>query len=189
MERAESKASRLPDAPPPNVTVPEPPKEGYCRVREGDTLYQVSGREEVYGDPLKWVSLFQLNREALGVPRLNILHRELSPELELRYVTRPEAIRNRAKFGKKSWVVNVLSLETPEELVPYAIALMREDYPVYMTKATVKGKDWFRLRVGFFKDRTAARTAAKEIMAKMDIKGSWVADAPEELEEYGGYMG
>ena len=189
MVRAPSTASKPPEVQPPKPSVRPPLKQGYCRVGEGDSLFTVSGREDVYGDPLKWLSLFQLNQEVLGVPRHNILHRELPEDLQLRFVTQAEAVQNRAKFGKNTWVVNAISLETPEQLVPYALALMKDGHPVYMTKAKVKGREWFRLRVGFFKDRAAALSVGKKIMARLGIQGSWVADAPEELKEYGGYVG
>ena len=38
-------------------------KEGYYAVQKGDTLYRIAGREDVYGDPLKWPILYRLNKD------------------------------------------------------------------------------------------------------------------------------
>jgi hypothetical protein len=191
MVRAPSKPTPRPAVGPPREVQPEPLGEGYCRVRKGDSLYTIAGREEVYGDPLQWLSLFRLNRDSLDLQDNGamIMRRELPEGLKLRFITPSEAAQNRARFGQKSWVVNVISLETPEQLVPYALSLMKEGYPVYMTEATVNGKQWFRLRVGFFPDRIAAVAARGEIMSHLGIEGSWVDNAPEELKTRGGYVG
>ena len=39
---------------------------GYYRVQKGDSLSKVAGREDVYGNPLMWPSLFRLNMDKLG---------------------------------------------------------------------------------------------------------------------------
>jgi hypothetical protein len=191
MVRAPSKPTPRSTVEPPKEVQPDPLSEGYCRVRKGDSLYAIAGREEVYGDPLQWLSLLRLNRDSLDLQRngAKIMRRELPEGLKLRFITPTEAAQNRSRFGQKSWVVNVISLETPEQLVPHALSLMKEGYPVYMTKATVKGKQWFRLRVGFFQDRASAVAARGEIMTQLGIEGSWVDDAPEELKARGGYVG
>jgi hypothetical protein len=53
--------------------------------------------------------------------------------------------------------------------LPTAIRLVNDGYPVYLTRAKVKGKDWMRLRVGFFKNRTEATTEAKKIMGLLKL--------------------
>jgi len=61
-------------------------------------------------------------------------------------------------------------------------------YPLYLTRATLKGKHWLRLRVGFFTDRIETDTQAKKIMSTLNLTGSWVTKVDKkELDEFGGY--
>jgi hypothetical protein len=81
-----------------------------------------------------------------------------------------------------------VSATTNTKIIPPAIRLINNGYPAYITRAKVKGKDWIRLRVGFFKSRTEADTEGKKIMAMLKIADSWVTKAgKKELEEFGGY--
>jgi hypothetical protein len=42
-----------------------PVKEVFCKVRKNESLLDVAGRQDVYGDALKWPSLFRLNMNAM----------------------------------------------------------------------------------------------------------------------------
>jgi cell division septation protein DedD len=77
---------------------------------------------------------------------------------------------------------------TSEKINPFAANLIANGYLVYITRVKVKGRDWTRLRVGFFKDRTDADRQGKRIMAMLNLTDSWVTKVEkEELEEFGGY--
>lgn len=188
--------------------------DGYYRVKKGDTLFKVAGREDVYGDPMKWPSLFRLNINPLGKMKVadafelewarlfdlntdrlggmkvleDFQHEELPEGLELRFVTKPEAKENLSKLGPDVWVVNVISSQDSKKLVPPAITLMKNGYRVYIANAAVKGKEWMRLRAGFFRDRSKAAAAGKEIMFILKAGDAWVTKIEKsELEEFGGY--
>jgi len=165
-------------------------KEGHYKVRKGDSLLNISARQDVYGDPMKWPSLYRLNMNGLsgmeitkGFPAVAL------PEgLELKFVTTAKASEELNKMGRDIWVVNVHSSETSEQIVPAAITLMKKGYCVYITTAEVGGKGWIRLRSGFYGKRQTADAAGKEIMSILEISDAWVAKIGEtELEEYGGY--
>jgi hypothetical protein len=66
---------------------------------------------------------------------------------------------------------------------------MNKGYHVYLTKATVKGKEWTRLRVGFYRDKPEAAKAREKIVSFMDsTRDSWVTKIPKsEFEKFGGY--
>ncbi|MDD5645325.1 MAG: LysM peptidoglycan-binding domain-containing protein [bacterium] len=38
-------------------------------VKKGDTLWKISGKSEVYGDPTKWQKIFNSNRDKLNDPK------------------------------------------------------------------------------------------------------------------------
>jgi hypothetical protein len=174
----------------PEKQGPAKAKDGYYQIRKGDSLYKVAGRKDVYGNPMKWPSLFRLNMGGLSGMGMSddFQHKELPAGLGLRFVTAKEASENLAKLGKKVWVVNALSSRTPKKIVPAALRLMKNGYRVYISSAVVKGQKWMRLRVGFFGDRSEASAEGKRITSLLEADGAWVARLEEqEIKEFGGY--
>ena len=174
---------------PPEETVQEARAEanGVYTVKSGDCLAVIAGREDVFDDPLKWPILYQLNRVALeGVPLDERLpERRLTRGIQLRF-KQSEEERARAKERLDSiWVVNLISSPTADRIDGPAVELMKRGYPVYISRATVKGQKWMRLRVGFFQDRAQAVEAGKELQDFLDLQDSWpVRIGPEETAEY-----
>jgi cell division septation protein DedD len=164
---------------------------GYYTVGENESLYDIAGRKDVYDNPMKWPSLYRLNMNTLEDMEVteNFEYQELVEGLELKIVTLEEASERLMKLGEKMWVVHVRSTLEIENIVPTAVRLMNEGYHVYMSKATVKGKEWTRLRVGFFRDRPEAAKAREKIVSYMDsTRDSWVTKVPKsEFEKFGGY--
>ena len=106
----------------------------------------------------------------------------------LKIITPDEIKVNLKKRIQNSWVVNVLSTTTERDIWPNAIDLIENGYPVYITQIKMKGKDWIRLRVGFFKDKKEADREGKKIMAILNLTDSWSTKIREnEFNEYGGY--
>jgi hypothetical protein len=169
---------------------PQPEEPGYYIVKEGESLSAVAARDEVYGDSLKWPILYFYNREKIGELQLvdGFLERELPQGERLKVITEDEVRENLRQRAEHTYVVNVLSTRTQKRLIPTAIRLMREDYPVYLTTAVVKGKTWVRLRVGFFSTRIEAELERQKIIDLLGIRDSWVAKIKEEeFEEFAGY--
>jgi hypothetical protein len=62
-------------------------------------------------------------------------------------------------------------------------------FPVYIVRANVKGKEYMRLRVGFFKNRSEADEAGKKIKEQLKFQDSWSTKADkEEYEEVAGFV-
>ena len=162
---------------------------GYYIVKKGYSLSSIAGRDDVYGDPLKWPILYRLNMDKLDTLQVgeDFLESELPEGVRLKIITPDEAKENLERRLHNVWVVNVLSATTNEKIIPVAIRLIKNGYPVYITRATVKGKDWMRLRVGFFENKTDANIEGKKIMALLKLGNSWVTKIAKELEEFGGY--
>lgn len=165
---------------------------GYYIVKKGDSLAGIAGKEDVYGDRLKWPVLYRYNMDRLG----NFQAREDFPYMELlagvrklKIVTSDEARENLKRRTDNLWVVNVFSTtSTRGKIVSAAARLIKNGYPVYITSARVKGKEWKRLRVGFFGNRSEAAKEAKKMMAILNLVDSWVAKiVKKEFEEFGGY--
>jgi hypothetical protein len=161
----------------------------YYIIKKGDSLSSIAGRGGVYGDPLKWPILYRLNMDKLAALEAgeDFLESELPEGVMLKIITPDEAKENLERRLPNVWVINVLSTTTNEKITPVAIRLIKHGYHVYITCATVKGKDWIRLRVGFFKNKTEADTEGKKIMRLLNIGNSWVTKTAKEREEFGGY--
>jgi hypothetical protein len=162
---------------------------GYYIVKKGDSLSSIAGRDDVYGDSLKWPILYRLNMDKLASLEAgeDFLESELPEGVMLKIITPNEAKENLERRLHNVWVVNVLSATTNEKIIPVAIRLIKNGYPVYITRATVKGKDWMRLRVGFFKNKTEVDTEGKKIMSLLNLGNLWVTKIGKELEEFGSY--
>jgi hypothetical protein len=163
---------------------------GFYIAKKGDSLSSIAAREDVYGDLLKWPILYRLNMDKLGKLQLGegLPDGEIPDGLRLRILSPSEVTENLKRIVHNVWAVSVLSSTTDQEIISAAIRLIRNGYPAYITRAKVKGKDWMRLRVGFFKNRTDADKEGKKIMSMLNLHDSWITEVgKEELEEFGGY--
>jgi hypothetical protein len=159
-------------------------------VKQGESLSSIAAKNEVYGDQLKWPLLYRYNMGKIGELQLveEFLDRELPEGVELRIISADEARERLGPKANYTWVVNVISSNTQEALIPSAIRLMRDGYKVYFTSAVVSGREWIRLRVGFFETRLEADLERKKINSLLNIRNSWVTEVDqEELAEFGGY--
>ena len=164
---------------------------GIYLVRKGDSLSSIAARADVLKDALKWPILLRLNRDKLGewATGEDLPDRELPQGTELKVITAREARASLKKGTGTVWVANVLSTTSNAEIVPPAVTLVKQGYPVYIVRANVKGKEYMRLRVGFFKNRTEADDVGKKIKEQLNFQDSWSTRADkEEYEEVAGFF-
>jgi hypothetical protein len=104
-------------------------------------------------------------------------------------VTSHEAEENLMKLGGKRWVINVLSVQRPASLPSYVFRLVKNGFHTYISEAEVNGKEWTRLRVGFFEDYEEARRNVEIIgsLLSMTVGPMPVKISDSELERFGGY--
>ena len=161
----------------------------YYIVRKGDTLASIAGRADVYRNSLKWPILYRLNYNKLDTLKIgeDFLDNELPEGVRLKIITPNEARENLKRSAHKIWSVSVLSALNTKEIVPCTVKLIKNGYSPYITSKKVKGKDWMRLRVGFFKNKTEADLERKKINALLNLNNSWIAKAKKEFDEFGGY--
>ncbi len=118
----------------------------------------------------------------------DFVDRNLSEGMRLKIITPAEVVQNLERQANKVWVLNVLSTPNKREIIPAAVKLVREGYRVYITRAKAKGKDWMRLRVGFFEKKAEADAEGEKIEALLDLGEPWKTKAgKQELEDFGGY--
>ena len=169
----------------------EKEEEGTYIVRQAETLTRIAGRKDVYGDPLKWPILYFSNRNtlsAIGV-EADLITKTLPSGTRLKVITPKQVQENMKAMPSEVWAINVLSVMKDDDILPGALTLLKNKYPVYITLVNVKGADWLRLRVGFFQTRKAANEEGKKIIEMLNIRDSWTTKVGEqELTEYGGYL-
>jgi tetratricopeptide (TPR) repeat protein len=148
-----------------------PAKEAFYKVRKNESLSDIAGRQDVYGDALKWPSLFRLNMSALEKMKMteNLPADKLPEGLRVKYVSRDEASERLVEVADRLWVVDVASSKSVNSVVPYAILLMRKGYHAYLTKSQLAGEEWIRVRVGFYKDILEALKVSEEVKALLNM--------------------
>jgi hypothetical protein len=163
---------------------------GYYYIKKGDSLARIAERKDVYGDPLKWPIVCRLNMDKLGKMAVweDFADRPLLEGMRLKIITPDEEKENLKKRANKVWVVNVLSTPNKKEIIPATMKLLEKGYLAYVTRTHVKGKDYMRLRVGFFGEKAEADAAGKKIKALLNLGDPWKTKAgKEEFKEFAGY--
>jgi hypothetical protein len=182
-----SSKSKIPAKP----TAPSFSKTGqsYYSVKKGENLLTIAAHQNVYGNPLKWTALLHDNFDQLVYmpPEKGLAEHELPKGIRLKILTPADIKENGEKRRPFPWVVNVVSSMASKPLDPVAYKLVQKGYCVYICHANIKGTDWYRLRVGFFQDQTAAKAAMTEIMAIVKSDDMWPTKISQaEFDEYAG---
>jgi hypothetical protein len=140
-------------------------------VKKNESLLDIANRQDVYGDVLKWTSLFRLNMSALEKLKLtdNIATEKLPEGLRIKYVSRDEAADRLVEAADRLWVVDVVSSKSANSVVPYSILLTKKGYRAYLTKSELAGEEWIRVRVGFYKDILEALKVSEEVKALLKM--------------------
>lgn len=160
------------------------------KTESGDTLSGIASKIGIYGSTLQWPVLYRHNREILS----QIAGKEFSPDMKLpenlplKLITAVEFDKNLTGRQGKYEVINVVSSTDMEKITPFALALADNSFLVYLTRAEIEGKEWLRLRVGFFNSREEAKKASERIKSVIDISDTWVTTSGEmEFREFAGY--
>lgn len=186
----EDKPAQRPETGTEEKETEEEEMEAYYIVKKGESLYDVASREDVFGNKLKWPILYQLNIDTLANLKTegDVVERALPEHLKLRILNPDTVEENLEKRSNRRWAINVLSTTTNEKVVPITMTLIRNGHSAYLTSATVKGKDWTRLRVGFFTSKAEADVQGKKIRDLLHISDLWsVKLGPMEFAEFAGY--
>lgn len=73
----------------------------------------------------------------------------------------------------KPWAVHVASYTSKEEALSMLKRLKQDNYNAYMTEFDLKGKHWYRVRVGFYASNNEAKAAGKKIAGSYSMNGIW----------------
>jgi len=79
-----------------------------------------------------------------------------------------------------SWMINLASYKSRAGAMAEAANLMNEIHPsasnhnLSISMATVRGRRWFRIRLGYFGSKVEAARELKEIRRKYSLSGAWI---------------
>ena len=73
--------------------------------------------------------------------------------------------------GSGSWYVQVASTTSRQGANDFVARLKKKGVKAVSTPVTLKGKQWYRIRIGSFPDRNSANQAQKILKQKMKIDG------------------
>ena len=171
--------------------IEDPEKEGTFYLATGEeSISNIAARKDVYGDPLKWILLYRYNREAFSNMEKDesFLNNYVPAGTRLKLAYETDIGKNLKMPDGNPWVVNVLSSTEDVDIVPTAVKLVDNGFSAYITEANVNGRDYKRLRIGFFEKRSEAEDEAKKITSLLNTSGLWTTKADEaEIKEFGGY--
>lgn len=83
------------------------------------------------------------------------------------------------------WVANVLSTRDGDVARNLLDQLVKLPYHVYAYKTVVKGKEYYRIRVGFFNTQTEAEQVGQTLANQYRLPKPWIVrPGPQELKKY-----
>ena len=72
------------------------------------------------------------------------------------------------------WAINALSTQDRDKLRRTMDALVQIPHTVYAYKANIKGQEWYRIRIGFFKTRQEAERVGSELAREHKLPTPWI---------------
>ena len=168
---------------------PEQDKNIYI-TKGGETLLDISGKANIYNNPLKWPFLYRDNAEILSSikDKDDLYEAGLPAGLRLKIIPQQEIKKTLEKRPPYYFTVNVMSSPYMKEIAPQIVKLIDEGYYAYLSSAVVDGRQWYRLRTGFYKTSSEASSAGDKIITYLNISDIWtVKIGDEEFHDFGGY--
>lgn len=87
------------------------------------------------------------------------------------------APKEKAAFPPKKgpvWVINVLSTQDGDKALDILDSLMNLPYQVYSYQKKIKGRNWYRIRVGFFFSREDAERVGRRLAREHHLPSPWI---------------
>ncbi|MBI3398083.1 MAG: SPOR domain-containing protein [Deltaproteobacteria bacterium] len=104
--------------------------------------------------------------------------KEVAPEKKIvaqKEKSKPAVKRNLTytEMKYKPWAVHVASYRSMEEAQAIVKKLKQDNYNAYLTEFNLKGRQWYRVRIGFYALEKEAKEIGKKISSSYNISGIW----------------
>lgn len=136
-------------------------------VEDGDNLWRIANSGDLVETPWEWPTIFSQNRDKMDYALMSVESGGWKVLMEpgQRLTVTGGKTFNAPDDVPRKFAVQMLSLE--QEKLDLAVkivgALLKGGRFAYMYRMDVNDIDWYRIRVGFFEDRAAARSAGESI--------------------------
>jgi len=99
--------------------------------------------------------------------------KEVIPEKK-KAVAKKETPKPTAKKAQdKPWAIHVASFTSMDEAQAIAQKLKQGKFNTYITEFNLKGRQWYRVRVGFYSSEEEAKVVGKRISRSYNLSGIW----------------
>ena len=169
---------------------PLPAEQGIYITKQGDTLSDIAAKADIYNNPLKWPFLYRDNPEAFSQmkDKENFFKAGLPAGIELKIIPEEDVQKNLEDRAGYYYVANIISSPYMKEISLQVVKLIDAGYPVYITSTMIDGREWYRIRAGFYRTRSEASREGDRIKADLKIPDIWtVKIGKEEFHDFGGY--
>lgn len=78
-----------------------------------------------------------------------------------------------AEVKHKPWAVHIASYTSMGEAQTIVKKLKQDNYNAYVTEFNLKGRQWFRVRIGFYASEKDAKEVGRKISSSYNISGIW----------------
>ena len=157
-------------APPPEQVQQAPDGARTHVVAEGENLWHIAQQGKLVDNAYEWSTILAQNRDKvdyafIGAGRggWKVL---IEPGREL--VVRERAPEPLPAELPRKWALQVASLTEQQQALAVRIvgALLRDGHFAYTYRTEVGGKNWYRIRAGFFESSAQAKAAGRAIRKK-----------------------
>lgn len=143
------------EAPPPDAKEVMPAQEDKASAKPVEVKPEIKKQEEIKKEEIKTAA------------------KEVIPEKkEIVKKDKQKPVADK-KMAYKPWAVHVASYVSKEEALSMVKKLKQDKYKAYMTEFSMSGKQWYRVRVGFYASYREAKAAGQKISGSYSISSVW----------------
>ena len=143
------------EAPPPDAKEVTPAQEDKASAKPVEVKPEIKKQEEIKKEEIKTAA-----KEVIPEKK----------EVVKKDKQKPVAVK---KMAYKPWAVHVASYVSKEEALSMVKKLKQDKYKAYMTEFRMSGKQWYRVRVGFYASYLEAKAAGQKISGSYSISSVW----------------
>lgn len=155
-----------PATPVPTPPPPTPPKpERVYEVKQGECLWGIAARPEIYNKPEMWTALYRANPGVVDYyyQKDRAPFVIINPGVRLRILEPQDVQRLQGIVPKKLWVLQLSVNRNIRFALTFAAGLKGLGGVVYVMEDTLGGQPCYRVRMGFFADKEKAGVMAGEV--------------------------
>ncbi len=155
------------------IEVPSPPEAKKEAALPAGAQTQTQPPAQIPSAQQETVKSAEVKPEATKKEEIKPAIQEVVPEKKAEAKKETQKTTAGKKMPYKPWAVHVASYTSNEEALAMVKRLQQDNYNAYMTEFYLKGRHWYRVRIGFYASNQDAKTVGKKLSASYGINGIW----------------